>query len=176
VLAAADLIRVHQEARPELQGRSAGARRPGQPRVHRRGSQFGSHAFVRTLRTNGLFGSMGRVGPGGDSAAMEFFFARRQKNVLDRQRWDTREQLRLAIITWSKGPTAVPDGNVYLERLTPVDTRHLSAPQQRPNLHPTSQPKSGNPSHCGPPPPWPPPSCSVQHCEAAGEKSSVTMR
>jgi hypothetical protein len=31
---------------------------------------------------------------------MESFFALLQKNVLDRHRWDTREQLRLAIITW----------------------------------------------------------------------------
>jgi putative transposase len=26
--------------------------------------------------------------------------AQNKKNVLDRQRWETREQLRLAIITW----------------------------------------------------------------------------
>jgi hypothetical protein len=31
---------------------------------------------------------------------MESFFALLQKNVLDRQRWASREQLRLAIITW----------------------------------------------------------------------------
>ena len=43
---------------------------------------------------------MGRVGACGDNAAMESFFALVQKNVLDRQRWSTREQLRLAIVTW----------------------------------------------------------------------------
>jgi putative transposase len=63
-----------------------------------RGSQFRSAAFVRTLRSHGLTGSMGRVGACGDSAAMESFFALLQKNVLDRQRWSSREQLRLAII------------------------------------------------------------------------------
>jgi putative transposase len=31
---------------------------------------------------------------------MESFFALLQNNVLDRQRWAGREQLRLAIITW----------------------------------------------------------------------------
>jgi len=31
---------------------------------------------------------------------MESFFILLQKNVLDRRRWDTREQLRIAIITW----------------------------------------------------------------------------
>jgi putative transposase len=30
----------------------------------------------------------------------ESFFAQLQNNVLDRQRWTTREQLRLAIIPW----------------------------------------------------------------------------
>lgn len=43
---------------------------------------------------------MGRVGAFGDNAAMESFFALVQTNVLDRQRWSTREQLRLAIVTW----------------------------------------------------------------------------
>ena len=52
------------------------------------------------LRSNGLTGSMGRVGACGDNAAMESFFALPQKNVLDRQRWSDRQQLRLAIITW----------------------------------------------------------------------------
>jgi len=31
---------------------------------------------------------------------MESFFALLQKNVLDRQRWPDREQLRLAIVAW----------------------------------------------------------------------------
>ena len=65
-----------------------------------RGSQFRSHAFVRTLRTNNLIGSMGRVGACGDNAAMESFFSLLQKNVLDRQRWTTRDELRIAITTW----------------------------------------------------------------------------
>jgi putative transposase len=46
---------------------------------------------VRTIKNNGLVGSIGRVGACGDNAA---------KNVLDRQRRTTREDLRLAIITW----------------------------------------------------------------------------
>ena len=42
--------------------------------------------------SHGLTGSMGRVGACGDNAAMESFFALLQKNVLDRQRWATRER------------------------------------------------------------------------------------
>jgi putative transposase len=65
-----------------------------------RGSQFRSHAYVRTLRAAGLTGSMGRAGACGYNAATESFFALLQKNVLDRRRWDTRDDLRLAVITW----------------------------------------------------------------------------
>jgi len=51
-----------------------------------RGSQFRSKAFVRTIKNNGLVGSMGRVGACGDNAAMESFFSLLQKNVLDTKR------------------------------------------------------------------------------------------
>jgi len=47
-----------------------------------------------------MVGSMGRVGAAGDNAAMESFFSLLQKNVLDRRRWNTREDLRIAIVTW----------------------------------------------------------------------------
>jgi transposase InsO family protein len=67
-----------------------------------RGSQFRSKAFVRALKNNNLIGSMGRVGACGDNAAMESFFALLQKNVLDRKRWDTREELRLEILWLEK--------------------------------------------------------------------------
>ena len=60
-----------------------------------RGSQFRSRKFVQALSHNGLHGSMGRVGACGDNAAMESFFALLQRNVLDRQRWSTRAELRL---------------------------------------------------------------------------------
>ncbi len=43
---------------------------------------------------------MGRVGAAGDNAAMESFHSLLQHNVLDRRRWETREDLHLAIVTW----------------------------------------------------------------------------
>ncbi len=55
---------------------------------------------MRILKNHGLVGSMGRVASAGDNAAMESFFSLLQKNVLDTKRWDTREELRLAIVTW----------------------------------------------------------------------------
>ena len=68
-----------------------------------RGSQFRSRGFQHALHVNGLRGSMGRVGACGDNAAMESFFSLLQKNVLDRQTWATRAELRLAIVSWIEG-------------------------------------------------------------------------
>jgi transposase InsO family protein len=90
-----------------------------------RGSQFRSTAFVRTVKNNGLVGSMGRIGACGDNAAMESFFALLQKNVLDRQRWETREQLRLAIITWIEKTYHRRRRQDRLGRLTPIEYETL---------------------------------------------------
>jgi transposase InsO family protein len=94
------------------------------------GSQFA--AFVRTLRSNGLTGSMGRGGACGDNAAMESFFALLQKNVLNGQRWATREQLRLAIITWIERTYHRRRRQRRLGRLTPSNTRQLTRPHTQP--------------------------------------------
>jgi transposase InsO family protein len=76
-------------------------RRPAGTTVHSdRGSQFRSRRFVKALTDAKLTGSMGRVGAAGDNAAMESFFALLQKNVLDQHSWTTRQELRLAIVTW----------------------------------------------------------------------------
>ena len=67
-----------------------------------RGSQFRSRKFLAALRRHQLKGSMGQVASAGDNAAMESFFALLQKNVLNRQRWHTRHDLRIAIVTWTE--------------------------------------------------------------------------
>jgi putative transposase len=90
-----------------------------------RGSQFRSKAFVRVLKNNGLQGSMGRVGAAGDNAAMESFFALLQKNVLDRQRWESREQLQLAIVTWIEAKYHRKRRQRTLGKFTPVEFEDL---------------------------------------------------
>lgn len=64
---------------------------------------------------------MGRVGSCGDNAAMESFFALLQKNVLDSRRWDTREELRLAITTWIERTYHRRRRQRRLGKLTPVE-------------------------------------------------------
>jgi len=93
-------------------------------------TQFRSKAFVRTLKNNGLIGSMGRVGAAGDNAAMESFFSLLQKNVLDRQRWATREELRLAIVTWIERTYHRRRRQRRLGRLTPIEFETINVALQ----------------------------------------------
>jgi len=89
-------------------------------------AQFRSNAFVRTLADHGLVGSMGGVGACGDNAAVESFFALLEKNILDRQRWATRGELRLAIITWIELTYHRRRRQCRLGRLTPVEHETLT--------------------------------------------------
>jgi putative transposase len=91
-----------------------------------RGSQFRSHAYVRALRDAQLRGSMGRVGACADNAAMESFFSLLQKNVLNRQRWTNREQLRLAIVVWIEKTYHRRRRQDALGRMTPIEFETLT--------------------------------------------------
>ncbi|WP_278857667.1 IS3 family transposase [Kocuria palustris] len=93
-----------------------------------RGSQFRSRKFVHTLNRHHLIGSMGQVGAAGDNAAMESFFALLQKNVLDRKRWRTRDELRIAIITWIERTYHRRRRQARLGRLTPIEYETIMNP------------------------------------------------
>lgn len=86
-----------------------------------RGSQFRSRPYVAALHRHGLVGSMGRVASSADNAAMESFFALLQKNVLNSRRWDTRDQLRLAIVTWTERTYHRRRRQKALGKLTPIE-------------------------------------------------------
>lgn len=86
-----------------------------------RGSQFRSRTLTQALNRHHMVGSMGRVGAAGDNAAMESFFALLQNNVLDRRRWATREQLRIAIVTWIERTYHRRRRQATLGRLTPIE-------------------------------------------------------
>ena len=86
-----------------------------------RGSQFRARKVHRALTRHRMVGSMGQVGSAGDNAAMESFFALLQRNVLDRQRWATRDQLRIAIVTWIERTYHRRRRQAALGRLTPIE-------------------------------------------------------
>ena len=91
-------------------------------------SQFRAKKFVRALAGAQLKGSMGRVATCADNAAMESFFALLQKNVLNRRRWQSREELRLAIVTWIETTYHRRRRQRGLGKLTPIEFETLLNP------------------------------------------------
>ena len=73
---------------------------------------------------------MGRVGACGDIAAMESFFSLLQKNVLDRQRLTSREELRVAIVIWIERTYHRRRRQRGLGRLTPIEYETLNTAAQ----------------------------------------------
>ena len=86
-----------------------------------RGSQFRARKLRRALTRHSMVGSMGQVGAAGDNAAIESFFALLQKNVLDRRQWRTRDELRIAIVTWIERTYHRRRRQARLGRLTPIE-------------------------------------------------------
>lgn len=62
-------------------------------------------------------------GAAGDNAAVESFFSLLQKTVLNRRRYDTREQLRMAIVTWIERTYLRRRRHIALGLLTPSNTK-----------------------------------------------------
>jgi hypothetical protein len=48
-----------------------------------------------------------------------------RKNVLDRRRWDTREQLHIAIVTWVERTYHRRRRQTTLERLIPIEYKAI---------------------------------------------------
>ena len=94
-----------------------------------RGSQFRSRKVLAELARHDLVGSMGQVASAGDNAAMESFFSLLQKNVLNRRRWATRDDLRIAIVTWIERTYHRRRRQARLGRLTPIEFEAIMTPQ-----------------------------------------------
>lgn len=93
-----------------------------------RGSQFRARALKRCLDRHGLVGSMGQVGSAADNAAAESFFSLLQNNVLNRRHWRTRDELRIAIITWIERTYHRRRRQQALGRLTPIEYEMIMTP------------------------------------------------
>jgi transposase InsO family protein len=94
-----------------------------------RGSQFRARKVHRALTRHRMVGSMGQVGSAGDNAAMESFFSLLQKNVLDRRSWTTRDELRIAIVTWIERTYHHRRRQARLGRMTPIEYEMIMTPQ-----------------------------------------------
>ena len=85
------------------------------------GSQYTSWAFGRRLRAAGLLGSMGTIGDCFDNSAVESFFGTLQLELLDEHRWDSRQQLALAMFDWIETWYNPSRRHSYCGMLSPVD-------------------------------------------------------
>ena len=86
-----------------------------------RGGQFRSRKLQQSLWRHQMLWCMGQVGSAGDNAAMESFFSLLQRNVLDRRKWTSRKELRIAIVTWIKRIYHRRRRQARLGRLTPIE-------------------------------------------------------
>lgn len=93
-----------------------------------RAGQFRAGTVARVLARHRLHGSMGQVGTSADNAAMESFFSLLQNNVLNRRRWESRQQLRTAIVSWIERTYHRRRRQVRLGQLTPVEFETIMSP------------------------------------------------
>ena len=92
------------------------------------GSTYTSWAFGRRLRAAGLLGSMGSIGDCFDNSAVESFFGTLQIELLDEHRWDTRQQLALAMFDWIEAWYNPRGGTPTAECSAPSTTNESTLP------------------------------------------------
>jgi putative transposase len=95
-----------------------------------RGSQYTSWIFGHRLREAGLLGSMGRVASSVDNTMMESFWSTMQRELLDRQRWASREQLGSAIFEWIEAFYNPIRRHTSIGHLSPVEFEALHTADQ----------------------------------------------
>ncbi len=67
------------------------------------GCQYTSYAFGKRCREAGVMPSMGTVGDAYDNAMAESFFASLEREVLDRRRFKSQAEAKMAIFEWIEG-------------------------------------------------------------------------
>jgi transposase InsO family protein len=77
-------------------------RRPGEGLVHHsdRGVQYACGLYRRLLEERGMTCSMSRRGDCWDNAVAESFFSSLKLELIDRQAWATRAQVRRAVVDY----------------------------------------------------------------------------
>ena len=79
-------------------------RRPNEVIHHSdHGCQYTSYAFGKRCREAGIMPSMGTVGDAYDNAMAESFFATLEREVLNRRRFKSQAEAKMAIFDWLEG-------------------------------------------------------------------------
>jgi len=68
-----------------------------------RGSQYTSYAFGKRCQEAGIMPSMGSVGDAYDNAMAESFFATLEREVLNRRRFRSQAEAKMAVFEWIEG-------------------------------------------------------------------------
>ena len=109
---------------------SALAQRRPQRVIHHsdHGCQYTSYAFGKRCREMNVMLSMGSVGDAYDNAMAESLFATLEREVLDRRRFKTQAEAKLAVFEWIEGWYNPRRRHSSLGRISPInyERRHLN--------------------------------------------------
>ena len=108
------------------------ARRPAPGLVHHsdRGTQYTSVTLGTRLVEAGIAASMGAPGTAYDNALAESFFASLETELIDRSRWSTRDQARLAVFEWIEAFYNRTRRHSALGYVSPVEYERRYGPNQ----------------------------------------------
>jgi putative transposase len=93
------------------------------------GCQYTSYAFGKRCREMNVMPSMGSVGDAFDNAMAESFFATLERELLDRRRFQTQAEARLAVFEWIEGWYNPHRRHSSLGRISPInfERRYLTS-------------------------------------------------
>jgi putative transposase len=107
------------------------AQRRPQAVVHHsdHGCQYTSYSFGKRCREMGVLPSMGSVGDAYDNAMAESFFATLEKELLNRRRFKTQSEARMAVFEWIEGWYNPHRRHSSIGRISPInfERRQLAA-------------------------------------------------
>jgi putative transposase len=107
------------------------AQRRPQAVVHHsdHGCQYTSYRFGKRCREMGVMPSMGSVGDAYDNAMAESFFATLERELLNRRRFKTQSEARMAVFEWIEGWYNPHRRHSSLGRISPInfERRQLAA-------------------------------------------------
>lgn len=95
-----------------------------------RGTQYTSYAFGKRCREMGVLPSMGSTGDAYDNAMAESFFATLEREVLNRRRFKTQAEARMAVFEWIEGWYNPHRRHSALGYLSPINFERRQLTQQ----------------------------------------------
>ena len=94
------------------------------------GCQYTSYAFGKRCQEMNVMPSMGSVGDAYDNAMAESFFATLEKELLDRRRFRTQAEARMAVFEWLEGWYNPHRRHSSLGRISPINFERRQLAQQ----------------------------------------------